>query len=420
MTGSTLHFCNMRKKLFLTFFVFFLFFSKGRAQNDKLFILEDVLGIALEKNPQAAVFNAQLEAQKGVIVSSGAYPNPEVELEIGRGSSLGEEESISKGEFALSFSQPIEKQSLRFFRRKTAEAEFSALQFEQEAFLLALRAEVKSAFYELLLNKKQSEIAQDNFKTVKSLLQTVEKRVKSGEAPEFELVKAKVELLKAEKEVKKAENRIAISKNKLNSLTGQTLPENFDVQGAFLSSGITLDFTLLLSQSISKHPDILRLYKEKEAKKFFLELEKKSIFPQVEIKTGYSREIDKQGFAFGISIPFPLRYRRKGEIVTARAEISKTEAEIEKAKIELSTLLLSAYKNYQIAMDQVEVFDKGLLKQAEEALRIAQISYQYGESGLLDYLDAQRVYQETVLEYLQAQFEFSVSLTEIEKLSGGL
>jgi cobalt-zinc-cadmium efflux system outer membrane protein len=72
------------------------------------------------------------------------------------------------------------------------------------------------------------------------------------------------------------------------------------------------------------------------------------------------------------------------------------------------------------ATQQIDVFEKGLLKQAEEALRIARISFQQGAAGLLDLIDAQRVYRQMLLEYAEARAAFSIARARLERWTGEL
>ena len=65
----------------------------------------------------------------------------------------------------------------------------------------------------------------------------------------------------------------------------------------------------------------------------------------------------------------------------------------------------------------IDVFQKGLLKQAQEALRIAQFSFLQGDASLLEVLDAQRVQQQILFDYTQARFDLSVALIRLERLS---
>lgn len=59
------------------------------------------------------------------------------------------------------------------------------------------------------------------------------------------------------------------------------------------------------------------------------------------------------------------------------------------------------------------------MKQADEALRIAQLSFRQGASSLLDVLDAQRVQRQIVIDYNLAKYGLSLALTRLERALGG-
>ena len=395
----------------------FLSLSIGiSSAENKKYGLQEIIEIAIEKNPSAAIFRANIEASKGSVGSSKAYPNPDIGFEVGRGRSL--EGSDSGGEYSVSIGQPLEWPKKRLNRIKAAEKEVEAAEKEAEDFRLELVSEVKKGFYRLLLSKKEEDIALENLRIVEELLKTIKIRVKTGEAPEFELIKAEVERLKAEKEMKKARNRIVIAHTAQNSLLGGALKTDFDIAGDFSIPEKKYSHDTLLSSALERHPLILKAQKELEAKGYTLDKEKASVFPDITVKGFFGREIDKELYGLGLSVPLPLWYQKKGEIATASAERSKAEAELVKTKVELSRAISEEFQNYIIAIDQLVVFEKGLLKQASEALRIAELSYRHGESGLLDYLDAQRVYRSTLLEYNQAFYEHEVAIASLERAAG--
>ncbi|MCC6503757.1 MAG: TolC family protein [Deltaproteobacteria bacterium] len=400
------------------FLMIFLIPGFVTAEVKKVFTLDELLSVSMEANPSAAVFKANLEASRGEVISASAYPNPEVDLEGGRGKSL--ETGESKGEYSLVLGQPIEWPSKRHFRKKAAKASVEASEKELDDFHLELKAEVKKAFFQLLKNKKILETSTENSKIAGELLKTAELKVKAGEAPEFELIKAKVEALRADKELKRAGNTIAASKAILNGLLGNTLKADFDVEGEFKVPERKYEIQALLSNAMEKHPLVLKAKKDAEAKDYSLERERASVFPDVTVKGFFNKEIDKDSYGVGLSVPIPFWYQRKGEIATASAEKTRAEAEVYRTKVELAKSITEEYQNYAIALDQIEVFEKGLLKEAEEALRIAEFSYRHGESGLLDYLDTQRVYRSTFIEYYQSLFELESSLAALERVAGGL
>lgn len=397
---------------------FFGFQSQACADEQKAYTLDELISIAVVKNPSVAVFKARLEAAKAGILSAIAYPNPGIELQGSNAKYL--ETSKTKNEYSIGISQPVELPQKRSYRRQAATAGAEALEKDSDNFRLVLIAEVKRGFYLALSNKKLLDITVANYRTIEEFFKSVSVRVKAGEAPEFELVKAKVELLRADKELKTAANRLVISKASLNALLGNSLEEGFEIKGAFILRSEKIALNELLSRAIMNHPLILKAKKEVEVKSFSLEMEKASIFPDITIKAGVVGELDRESYTMGISMPVPIWYQRKGEIATASAEKGWAEAELNRTEVELSKAIVEEHHNYFIAYDQIEIFEKGLLKQAEEALRIANLSYTQGESGLLDYIDAQRVYRTVIMEYYQSFFELEAAKASLEKVSGGL
>ncbi len=406
--------------VFFIFVILVLFghHSRSIAGGQKTYTLDALVSIAIEKNPSVAVFNANLETAKASVISARAYPNPEMEFQGGSAKSL--DTSVSQGEYSIGIGQPLERPKKRLYRQQAAEAEVMALERDAENFRLEIKTAVKRAFYQLLLTEKVLEIANENHKTVKELLRIVDVRVKAGEAPEFELVKAKVELLRADKELKKAANMLVISKASLNAILGNALEAGFDIKGEFIIREKKYDHNELLSNAMQEHPLILKAKNYAEAKGFALEMEKASIFPDVTVRGFFNRETDKESYGIGFSMPIPFWYQRKGEIAGASAEKIKAEAELHRTRVELSKSITEEYQNYLIAYDQIDVFEKGLLTQAEEALRIAELSYTQGQSGLLDYIDAQRVYRATLIEYYQSFFELEAAAASLERVAGVL
>ena len=77
-------------------------------------------------------------------------------------------------------------------------------------------------------------------------------------------------------------------------------------------------------------------------------------------------------------------------------------------------------QDIRTAHEQIQVFDTGLLKQAEQTLRVARVSFQQGAASLLDVLDAQRVYRQTLLEYAQVRADLSIAVAQLERAVGGI
>jgi cobalt-zinc-cadmium efflux system outer membrane protein len=66
----------------------------------------------------------------------------------------------------------------------------------------------------------------------------------------------------------------------------------------------------------------------------------------------------------------------------------------------------------------VQAFEGGLLRQAQQSLRVAEAAYRFGERGIIEYLDAQRTLRLVRQDYANALFEARYALIELERLIG--
>jgi cobalt-zinc-cadmium efflux system outer membrane protein len=411
-------------RLFGVFILALIFFVSdliwGEEQKEKHHTLQEILAISEERNLTVAIFQTNIDAAHGILTSARAYPNPDLEAEIVRGKALGEPGFAFGREYSLGLSQPFEWPGKRIYRRKAAEAEVGVAREETEDFRLELTAQVKEAFFNVLLSERLLDVSRKNVETVEAVVRSVKLRVDSGETPELEMIKARVELLKVTKDLKRAENRVVLAKAVLNSLLGGTFGEDYEIQGEFLAPDKHLESALLVDTALAQHPQILRQKKAFEAADYALLRERQARIPDLVLKGSITDEIDKRSYAVGLSVSFPIFYQRQGEIAVAQAGKARAQAELKRTQVELTKLIIQEYQNYQIALDQLDVFEKGLIKQADEALRIARFSYEQGESDLLDLLDSQRVQRSTLNEYHEAQFELQAALARLERVTGGL
>ena len=400
--------------------LFTFFFVAFQANAQESYSLEQILEIAVKKNPTFAAFSANLEAARGALRTSKAFPNPELELQYGKGRALEEPGSSYQREYGFGVAQLFEWPGKRSNRRKAAETETVVAQQELEDFRLELKAQVKESFFSLLLSEKILDASRKNVDIAKALLDSARLRVESGESPELELIKAQVEHLKVTKDLRRAESRLIISRAALNNLLDGSLPDGYAISGDFNQAIQQYELASLINSALVKHPAVLRQENAFKSAGYVLSEQKQSIVPDVALFGGLEEEVDKRGYFAGLSFQIPLLYQRQGEVAEARAAQARAEAELRQTKAELGKRITEEYQNYQIAAGQIEIFQKGLLTQAEEALRIAQLSYQQGESDLLELLDAQRTYRSTLIEYYEAQFELEAALARLERVTGGL
>jgi outer membrane protein, heavy metal efflux system len=386
-----------------------------------------IIDLALAKNPVVSSAEGNIEQQKGQQTAAGAYPNPTVTGFGGHGNlqdtgragigPLLDRQSLT--EYNVIVGQPVEWPALRTARQRVADLGLSTANVGLLETRLNLSAQVKAAFYDLLLAQRGADLARQNLDTVEGVARIVRARVKSGEAPQFESIKAEVEVLKAGQLLARADNVVRISRVVVNTLTGGALGATYAVQGEFRMVPRDLQIEGLMVRMMDQHPAIQRLLSSVEQSDWKIEFERQARVPTVTVNGSYWREIGREAAQAGLSIPVPLWYRRQGEIAASLGAKRREEAELLRTRNELGRAVYQHYQDVRTTAELIEVFDKGLLKQAQEALRLAQFSFQQGASSLLEVLDAQRVQRQILLDYAEARHALSVSLARLEQAVGG-
>ena len=389
--------------------------------------LDTIIEQALARNPSVSLAEGHIDFSRGQQVAAGAYPNPTVTgytgygevRDVGRANIRESLARESLTEYNMTVGQPLEWPSMRAARQQAADAGLATANAGLLEARLHLIVQVKVAFSDLLLAQQDAGLARQNLETVEGVARIVKARVKSGEAPQFESIKAEVEVLKARQELARAENVVRINRVALDTLTGGALGLSYTVEGEFVGMPQDLQIDALMARMMERHPTIQRLLQSVQQSDWKIDVERQSRLPSVTVNGSYWREIGREAWQGGLSVPIPTWYRRQGEIASALGTKRREEAELLRARNELARAVYQHYLDARTTAELIDVFNKGLLKQAQEALRLAQFSFQQGASSLLEVFDAQRVQRQIQMDYVQARYDLSVSLARLERAVGG-
>jgi outer membrane protein, heavy metal efflux system len=384
------------------------------------YTLNTVIDLALERNPIMAGAQGYIRQSRGQQVAAGAYLNPSISGAAGRGSIRDPSTGVKVTERTVTVEQPLEWQGKRRARQQAADAGAAGATAAMQETRLNVIAEAKVAFYHVLFAQQDAELAGQNLTMVEEVLRTVKARVAAGDATGFETMKATVEVQKATKEVARAQSALIVMRARLDMVTAGTLGRQFSIQGDFEPLQHGLDAEQLAARAMEQHPTLRRLTNLVEQAQFSATLERESRIPNVTVQGTYHREAGDEAITAGLSVPLPLWYQRQGEIETALGARHRAEADRLRAQNEISQAITQHVQDVRTANGQLQVFETGLLKQAEQTLRIARVSFQQGAASLLDLLDSQRVYRQTLLEYVQARADLSIALARLERAVGGI
>ena len=387
----------------------------GLADQPPILTLQDFMSLALKRNPGVVASQAQRDAARAGERTASAYPNPIIEAGAGPSFYKDGRDGVDSN-WAFGVSQPIDYPAVRSSRIRGAQAGTGLAQAGLQAFQITLLADVKASFYDVIRRQGERQIASEDLTLLEQVRTRVKVRVDTGEAPKYELIKADAELLNAQKILQSAELRVRQAKAVLSRLVGTSLGEDFEVSGELTAPRELPALGDIREEVLARNPVMAQSQAEQARARARLNLERELRIPQMAIRAGVDQDPDLQNWRVGVALVIPVWDRREGPIAEAAAGIAQVNAQAEQRKLGLLRDLDMAYNQYLINLSQVSAYESGLLAQAEAALNVAGAAYRFGERGILDYLDAQRIYRQVRLDYLNTRFDLQRSLIEIERL----
>lgn len=408
----------MRRQAPVLVFLLLFWVQNSMAVENRAYSLKDLEDMALKINPNLKKAGEGVKKSEAELRIAKQYPNPQVEGSVSHEKVLLGEPAQGTG-YSLAVSQTLEWPGRRAKRQEAArfgiEASEKTLSNEQ----INIRAKVREFFYRLLADAQLFRIAKENLDSARELLDVVEKRVRLGESRHLELVKARVEFYTLERELKKAQITWEGDHRVLNQFLAGSLGEAFQVTGNLATLDEPIPLERWRQAALTAHPLLAAQEASIRQAQSTLGAERQAWVPDVTAKFFINNDIDLRGVGGGVAIPLPLWNRKGGEVAKAAASERQAKHELQALRQDLETRLASQYSLYEASRRQVETYQKHILPQAGDSLKIATFSYQHGETGLLELLDSRRVYRTTEQDYYKALLDYRLGQVELWRVAGG-
>jgi len=390
-------------------------FLWAQAEQEDLLTLDDCLSIALEQNPLIQSSLQQYKAAQARVHQAKAFYQPSISWDNDlQPSFLNFKDS---GEYYIGISQAFDFPGKRSLRGKIATQDANALLAEIDLLKLDISFRVKQAFYGLLLADEKLKYLQQNLELAKDFLQKAELKFDAGDVAKVEVLRARVEASKAANEVRVAKNDVRLAKATLNFLLARKKYAPLVVRGDLKRETVKLDLGSLKQKALSFRPEMRRVNFNLERERLQKKVANMSYLPDFEI--GLNRHgIEGEGtfwdFTLSFNVPLFFWQPAKGEIAEAAANINALQKEAEHIVNTIHLEVEEAYTVAEAAENQIQLYEEEILEQSEEVYNMFSFSYQEGEIGSIELIDARRTLLEARQSYADALFYYDVSLAALE------
>jgi len=388
------------------------------AENTAL-TLEQCISITLQQNPLILSSLQQHQASLARISQAKALPQPSINYDSDLQPKFFNFKDSGESYFGLS--QSIEFPGKRHLRGKIASKESNEIMAEIDLLKLDIVFHVKQAFYGLLLAQEKLKYAQQDLELAQDFLKKAELKFDAGDVAKVEALRARVESAKAANEVRSSTNEVRLAKAMLNFLLARKKYAPLEIKGKLKRPSISLNFEELIKRALSFRPEIKRIGYSLEKENLKKKQGYLSYLPDFDL--GVSRHrLEGEGTYWDVTLSFPIPLffwqPKKGEIREAQANVEALKREAEHLKNAITLEVEEAYMNALTASNMIQLFEEEMLTQAEEVYNMFLFSYQEGEIGGIELIEARRTLVETRKSYADALYNYDASLAALEKSIG--
>jgi outer membrane protein, heavy metal efflux system len=408
--------------------------------------LEQSLQILRTRSLDVLIAEAAVRNAEGDESVAGAVPNPALSLGYGRvlppynpnatipGTGQRACPGCSADEYTVGLSdQAAVEDSLsgkRTLRLKVARAALAAARLSRSDALRTIEYQVKSAYAALAQAQRALAFSRENQATNVKTVQLFEIRLKSGAINEGDLARVQTQKLEADQAVDQANVVLRQARVTLAFLLGVRGPApEFTVDDRMLDYAVppslaSAQLDGLLRTAFEHRPDLLAQGYQRASAEAAIALAKRQRFPDITLSAQYTQigfdqnAIEPPTLSFAVSAPIPIFYQQQGEIRKAEASYDTQSLEQAKTTALVVSDVSAAMAGFESWRTLVQRMEQQLRPSAERAFSITRLQYDKGAATLMDFLDAQRTYIATNVEYLQDLTNYWTAVFQLEQAVG--
>lgn len=396
--------------------------------------VQKLVETALAKNAELLATRQRIAEALGQLEQSRLRPNPGLNIRIGNGSVL---RSAGERHYSISYAHTFElggKWSRRVEVSRLA-VELATLEVAEQQRLL--RASVKTRFAEALALVQKLEIAEQLLQLNEQSYRVAQARVNEGEAAELEERLMRVEVNRMRSEQMLFDSQVERAILELKRLAGLEPDEPLKLSGSLDLSPVELSLAQAMGRALTMRPDLQAAKLAEKLAEAEIGLARAEGTPNLLGSLEYSRTsarfalfgLNSAGqlvpvrdtdniLGIGISVDLPFRNRNQGNVQSAQAR--SHAAALRRAYVERAVRqeVEAAFSRYETARRALGAFNRGVIIESLDNLKMVRAAYQFGELRILDVLNEQRRFMETQGAWTDLLRECYLALVELEKATG--
>ena len=313
-----------------------------------------------------------------------------------------------------------EREHKRELRRDSAKEATGIAVSQQSDLERTLLFTLRSAFVQTLQSKAVLDLTKENLKYYDHVLGVNREKYAAGAMAQVDLDRLELQRVQYESDLQSALVSLRTAKIQLLMLLDDRTPvEHFDVIGLFDFNNQLAGLEEFRQIALDTRPDLRAAVEavDKAKTDHRLAVANGSTDPTFGFDGGKNPPIEHY-IGFSVEIPLRIFDRNQGEKLRTKLDIDKTAQALELQRTQVFSDVDSAYVTVESNIALLQPYKDRYLKIADRVRDTISFSYEHGAASLLDFLDAQKEYRDTQLNYLNLVGSYLTAASQLNQAVG--
>ena len=385
--------------------------------------LQDCESQFLKNNLYLLANHFNIDAAEAQVLQAKTWDNPNIGIEFNAWTPNAEKKYFnvgSAGEKSAYIQQLIHIGGQRKNQINLAKSNAKMAELDFSILMLDLKQQLRNSFFTIYFDNQSIIQIDKQMASLKTLIDNYSVQEKKGNVSLKDLVRLQNIYLGLKTNRSDLMNDIIDNKKTLEVLISdgkdqEVVPTPTKDELDLYKKPISNNVDDLQKMALQNRPDLQKAIKTIEANTWNLKLQKSLVIPDVTFGATY----DQSGGAFTnqsdftIGIPLPLWNRNKGNIRTAKAQVSQAEVQKKTQEVEVSSEVKSAYLKYLEQKSNYELVNSSIPTDLETVFNGVYANFLKRNISMLEFTDFLESYNSSVLSLNQISKSYINSCEEI-------
>ena len=330
---------------------------------------------------------------------------------------------------SVSLGQALQFPGKGYLQGRSATRTAGIARLTYQAALRDVRAQVETAFYQLLLDQALFDVGTENVATLKQVLQVTQVAYSAGRITQLDFISAEFNLSAAEQQQTQLAVSIATDRANLNQVLQRRPEEPLEIDGQLELAPIGPRIEALVEAASRARQEILASALTAENGEAALTLAKLEYAPdftlgftsdRFQLSSASPDNVHLQTYTLsvGINLPVFFWFHQREDVERARFDLEVARSDLSSILLQTATQVSNVYRQADLAYRTALLYRDSLVPLGRQGVNVALVAYQGGKIDFVALSSALQQRNTARVTYLQQTNQFLAQRIALEQAIG--